>query len=448
MIKKTLVFALLLISTMLQSQIKQKIDGVAVVVGENIVLNSDIAKFKLEVEQKSEGKISMSDCQMLEEIMLQKLLAHHGVVDSIPVDDLQVKSRVDGNIKYFVQQLGSMEKVVDLYGFEDEDDLRREMLKIERESTLVRGEKEKILEKVEVTPEEVRLYFKSLEKEGNLPEFGTEIELAQIVIHVEPTEQEIVQTIEKLKKIRNDVINGSSLRMKAVLYSEDPGVTQNGGLYTLNRESGFVKEFKEAAFSLDEGEISEPFKSDFGYNILQVEKIKGQEVDARHLLLQPKVSEEKLKLVEKKLNAVRDSILTGKITFEDAVKKYSDDKDTKQNKGLIMNPQSNDSHFELTRMDPSLYSRVSSLKQDEICKPYFDETREGEKMYKIILMKSKVEGHKADFVQDYVKIQQLTLQKKEDEVLEKWYKKHILDTYIKLGDEHKTCENKYNWAKK
>ena len=448
MIKKTLVFALLLISTMLQSQIKQKIDGVAVVVGENIVLNSDIAKFKLEVEQKSEGKISMSDCQMLEEIMLQKLLAHHGVVDSIPVDDLQVKSRVDGNIKYFVQQLGSMEKVVDLYGFEDEDDLRREMLKIERESTLVRGEKEKILEKVEVTPEEVRLYFKSLEKEGNLPEFGTEIELAQIVIHVEPTEQEIVQTIEKLKKIRNDVINGSSLRMKAVLYSEDPGVTQNGGLYTLNRESGFVKEFKEAAFSLDEGEISEPFKSDFGYHILQVEKIKGQEVDARHLLLQPKVSEEKLKLVEKKLNVVRDSILTGKITFEDAVKKYSDDKDTKQNKGLIMNPQSNDSHFELTRMDPSLYSRVSSLKQDEICKPYFDETREGEKMYKIILMKSKVEGHKADFVQDYVKIQQLTLQKKEDEVLEKWYKKHILDTYIKLGDEHKTCENKYNWAKK
>ena len=433
---------------MLQSQIKQKIDGVAVVVGENIVLNSDIAKFKLEVEQKSEGKISMSDCQMLEEIMLQKLLAHHGVVDSIPVDDLQVKSRVDGNIKYFVQQLGSMEKVVDLYGFEDEDDLRREMLKIERESTLVRGEKEKILEKVEVTPEEVRLYFKSLEKEGNLPEFGTEIELAQIVIHVEPTEQEIVQTIEKLKKIRNDVINGSSLRMKAVLYSEDPGVTQNGGLYTLNRESGFVKEFKEAAFSLDEGEISEPFKSDFGYHILQVEKIKGQEVDARHLLLQPKVSEEKLKLVEKKLNAVRDSILTGKITFEDAVKKYSDDKDTKQNKGLIMNPQSNDSHFELTRMDPSLYSRVSSLKQDEICKPYFDETREGEKMYKIILMKSKVEGHKADFVQDYVKIQQLTLQKKEDEVLEKWYKKHILDTYIKLGDEHKTCENKYNWGKK
>ena len=433
---------------MLQSQIKQKIDGVAVVVGENIVLNSDIAKFKLEVEQKSEGKISMSDCQMLEEIMLQKLLAHHGVVDSIPVDDLQVKSRVDGNIKYFVQQLGSMEKVVDLYGFEDEDDLRREMLKIERESTLVRGEKEKILEKVEVTPEEVRLYFKSLEKEGNLPEFGTEIELAQIVIHVEPTEQEIVQTIEKLKKIRNDVINGSSLRMKAVLYSEDPGVTQNGGLYTLNRESGFVKEFKEAAFSLDEGEISEPFKSDFGYHILQVEKIKGQEVDARHLLLQPKVSEEKLKLVEKKLNVVRDSILTGKITFEDAVKKYSDDKDTKQNKGLIMNPQSNDSHFELTRMDPSLYSRVSSLKQDEICKPYFDETREGEKMYKIILMKSKVEGHKADFVQDYVKIQQLTLQKKEDEVLEKWYKKHILDTYIKLGDEHKTCENKYNWAKK
>ena len=425
---------------------KIKVDGVAVVVGENIVLESDVAKFKQEVYNNSEGKITMSDCEMLEQIMLQKLLAHHAVVDSVIVSDAEIESGVERNIAYLKQQLGSIEKVYKMYGFDDENDLRKELLRIERENTLIQREKQNVVSDVNVTPEEVRVYFRSLESQNNLPEFGAEIEMAQIVMHVKPSEKENQEVIEKLKGIRQDILNGSSMRMKAVLYSEDPGVTQNGGKYTLTRESQFVKEFKEVAFSLDEGQVSEPFKSDFGYHIIHIEKIKGQELDVRHILIQPKVTQEKLKEAEEKITQIRDSILADELTFEKAVLKYSQDKGTRQNKGIIINPQTNDSNFELTRMDPSLYGRVSSLKVGDITDPFYDETREGLKMFKLILLREKNEAHKADFTRDYVKIQQMTLQKKQEDAMEKWYNDHVVETFVKINESNKSCDYKYLWG--
>jgi peptidyl-prolyl cis-trans isomerase SurA len=449
MIKKaSFLLLLILTSTPFFGQSKVKIDGVAVVVGENIVLESDVVKFKQELIQRSEGKVSKTNCEVLEEIMLQKLLAHHAVVDSVVVSEAQIESGVERNIAYFKQQLGDMKKVVEMYGFEDESDLRAELKKIERQNLLIQGEKQTILNDVTVTPKEVRLYYESLEEGSNLPEFGTEVELAQIVMYARPSREEVQATVDKLKDIRFDIINGSSIRMKAVLYSEDPAVANNGGAYSITRESGFVKEFKEVAFSLDQGEVSEPFRTDFGFHIIQLEKIKGQLRDVRHVLIQPKISQEKLNLVKEKIEKIRDSILSGDLKFEDAVVKYSEDKDTKQNNGVIMNPQTNDSRFELIRMDPALYGRVNTLDLKDVSEPYYDETREGEKMFKIILMKDKIEGHTADFVQDYVKIQQLTLQKKREETIGNWYTEHVLDTFIKINENYQDCDFQYNWSKK
>ena len=373
MIKKIVFFFALFTGVFaIQAQDKIKVDGVAVVIGENIVLDSDVQKFKQEVISSSEGKINLSDCEMLEQIMIQKLLAHHAVVDSVVVSDAEITSGVERNIAYLTQQLGSIEKVYNMYGFEDEDDLRKELMKIERENTLIRSEKQNVVSEVTVTPEEVRVYFRSLESQDNLPEFGAEIEMSQVVMNVTPSKKEIQEVIDKLKGIRQDILNGSSMRMKAVLYSEDPGVTQNGGKYTITRESQFVKEFKEVAFSLDVGEVSAPFKSDFGYHIIMLEKIKGQEIDVRHVLIQPKVSEDKLKEAQEKISKIRDSILAEELSFEKAVVKYSGDKSTRQNKGIIINPQSNDSKFELTRMDPTLYGRVSSLDKGDVTEPFYE----------------------------------------------------------------------------
>ncbi|MET2984059.1 peptidylprolyl isomerase [Aureibaculum conchae] len=431
-----------------QTQKRVKLDGVATVVGKNIVLDSEIAAYKLEFEQQSEGKLEISDCEMLEQIMERKLLSHHAVIDSVTVTEAEVNGRVEEKIAFFLQQLGSEEKVYTYYGFSDMADLRKEFNEVEREAFMVQRMQQKLTEEVDVTPEEVRNYYKSLEDENILPEIGAEIELQQIVLYVEPSETETERVVNKLKEIKKDVENGSNFKMKAILFSQDPGVTQNSGLYTITRESQMVTEFKEAGFSMDEGEISDPFISDFGYHILQVEKIKGKQRDVRHLLMQPEVTKEQENKVKDSLEQIRKDILTLKLTFDEAVQKYSEEKVTRANKGLIMNPETNDSKFDLTRMsDPTFYARVSTLKEGEITDVFYDVTREGKKMYKIILMKSKTEAHTADLVKDYIKIQSLALQKKKEETIAKWTKEKIGDTYIKINRDYKDCDFKNNWKK-
>ncbi len=427
------------------SQERVKIDGVEAVVGENIVLESDVSKFKDQIELESEGKVSISNCEMLDEIMRQKLIAHHAVVDSVIVDQSEVDAQVNRIIDNFTQQLGDINKVVDFYGFDDKEDLIQELNKVQKEQLLIQRERANIIRDISVTPEEVRTYFKSLETDGELPEFGTEIEIAQIVISPKANDDEVDRVIAKLKEIKLQIEEGSSMRLKAMVNSEDPGVTSNGGLYKVKRNSPFIKEFKETAFSLNEGEISEPFKSDFGYHIIKVEKISGQEVEARHILIKPKADPEKYKEAEETLQSIEKRIKEGSITFEEAVAEYSDDKASIQNKGLIVNPYSQDTKFELTRMDPSLYARVANLSEGELTEPFLEEDPRGGNSYKILLLKSKTEPHTADFVTDYVKIQKLAKQKKEEEAIEKWTTTKIKETYIKINSSQSSCKELEKW---
>jgi peptidyl-prolyl cis-trans isomerase SurA len=434
------------------AQKKIKLDGVAAVIGKNIVLDSDIEKYKIEIEQSGESLADISNCEILEKMMEQKLLAHHAVVDSLVATESTVKPMVDRKIEYFTQQLGSIDKVTALYGFDNLDDLTRELSRIEIESSLIGQMQQQITAEVNITPDEVRNYYKSLKMQNELPEFTTEVKIAQIVLNVTPSDEEVKRVKDKLLKIKKEVEDGASMKMKAILYSDDPGVVQNGGLYTITRESQFVTEFKDAAFSIDEGEVSEPFKSDFGYHIVKVEKIKGQQIDVRHVLIQPKVSVTEKEIISKKLDSIRIEILKESLTFEEAVSKFSDDKMSNKNKGVILNPFTNESTFRLSgeqfmRALPALHSKVFNLKQGEMTEVYYDETREGEKMFKLVLLKEKKEGHKADFSKDYVKIQNLALAKKRQETIEEWIDEKIDDTYIKISDDYKDCNFSANYMK-
>lgn len=445
---KLLLIAVIFSATTLQLNAQKiKIDGVAVVVGKNIVLDSDIAKFKQEVELRSEGKITISDCEMLEELMQQKLLSHHAVIDSVTVSDAEVNQKVDRSIQFFTQQYGSVDKVIAAYGFNDLDDLKGELYKVQKENSLVEKEQLKITEKVDVTPEEVRLYFNGLKENGELPEFTAEIELAQIVLNAEPTEEENNKVIAELNSIRQDILDGSSFRMKAIINSKDPGVTQNGGKMQVTKESNLIKEFKEVSFSLEKDEISKPFKTLFGYHIIQLHEIKGNTRTVSHILLQPEIPEDRLRETQLKVEEIKRDIQEGKLTFEEAVKKYSDDKDTKNNGGVVINGYTGETKFDLTRMDPAMYARVNDLKQGDFTDVFYDEARGGEKMYKFILMKERTDTHTADLVDDYVKIQALALKKKKEEIIEKWSKDKIKDTYIKLGEDYKKCTFNKNWKK-
>ena len=444
---KSISFILFLIFFIQVPAQKIKIDGVGVVVGKNIVLDSDIEKFKLELENSSEGKIEISDCEMLEQLMLQKLLAHHAVVDSIIVSDAEVNSQVERNIQFFSQEYGSLEKVVKAYGFNDIEDLKKELFGIEKENSLIQREQGKITENVDVTPEEVRIYFNGLKEKGELPEFPAEIQLAQLVINAEATKEELDRIVNKLTQIKKEIEEGASFKMKAIINSNDPGVTQNGGKYSINKDSPFIKEFKETAFSLDVNQVSDPFKSMFGYHIIQLHEIRGDTRIASHILIEPEIPQKKLDETKVKVEQIKKDIQNGVLTFEEAVQKFSQDKDTRNNGGLIVNPYSGESTFDLTRMDPALYARVNNLQKGEMSDVFYDEERGGKKMYKVMIMKDRTNTHIADMVDDYVKVQSLALQKKKQEIIAKWSRDKIRDTYIKISDDFQKCKFEKNWKK-
>ena len=328
------------------------------------------------------------------------------------------------------------------------EDLRKELGKVQKENLLIEKEQLKLTENIDVTPEEVRVYFKGLEDKKELPEIPAEVEIAQLVIKAAPTKEEVTRVINKLNEIREQVKNGSSFKLKAIINSEDPSAAQNSGhLGVITKETNFVKEFKEVAFSLEEGQISEPFKSPFGYHIVLLNKIRGNGRDVSHILLLPEVSDDKLKETEDQVKKIKKDIEEGKISFEEAVKKYSEEEDTKNNGGLIINPYTQESTFELTRMAPDLFGRISELNKGELSAVFYDETREGEKMYKVILLKDKTETHTAELVNDYVRMQEFALAKKKEETITKWSKEKIQETYIKLGADYKKCTFKKDWKK-
>ncbi|HSN48579.1 MAG TPA: peptidylprolyl isomerase, partial [Flavobacterium sp.] len=306
----------------------------------------------------------------------------------------------------------------------------------------------KIIEAVEITPEEVRNFFKTIPKE-DLPVFGAEMEVAQIIVTPKVSDAEKQKVIDQLKEFKKEIQEGgSSFATKAVLYSQDPGSRATGGYYKMNRKTQFVKEFKDVAFSLAEGEISEPFETDFGYHIIYVEKIKGQDLELRHILLIPAVTSEDLKVAQEKIALIKKRIEDKEITFAQAAKTMSDEKETKANGGTLINPKTQDTRFELTKMEPSLYSQISNLKENEISLPLMDEDQSGKKKYKLITVTNRIDEHTADYAKDYTKIKDLALKEKQIKAIGKWFDDKIQGTYIKIIGEYRDCTFTNNWLKK
>ncbi|HEY6143508.1 MAG TPA: peptidylprolyl isomerase [Flavobacterium sp.] len=438
------------VDTIKKSDASQKrlIDGVIAKVGDYIILDSDIDKSYLEISSQGGSVKDITRCQMLGKLMEDKLYAHQAVQDSLKVTDSEVKSLMEERLNYMVEQLGSMDKVVKYYKKGSEEDFRTYFFDILKEQKLTAEMQKKIVGEVEITPEEVRTFFKKIPKE-ELPVFGAEMEVAQIVITPKVSDAEKQKVINKLKEFKKEIQEGgSSFATKAVLYSQDPGSRATGGYYKMNRKTQFVKEFKEVAFSLAEGEISEPFETDFGYHIIYIEKIKGQDLELRHILLIPSVTSEDLKVAKEKINLIRKRILDKEITFAEAAKTMSDEKETRANGGALINPRTQDTRFELTKMEPTLYSQISNLKENEVSLPLLDEDQSGKKKYKLITVTNRIDEHTADYAKDYTKIKELALKEKQIKAIGKWFDDKIKDTYVKINGEYRNCVFTNNWLKK
>ena len=426
---------------------KQKVDGVISKVGDYIILDSDIDKSYLEISSQGGSVKDITRCQMLGKLLEDKLYAHQAVQDSLKVTDSEVKSMMEERLNYMVEQIGSMDKVVQYYKKNSEEDFRSYFFDILKEQKLTSEMQKKIVDEVQITPEEVRNFFRKIPAD-ELPVFGVELEVAQIVVTPKVSEEEKQKVIDKLNEFKKEIQEGSSFSTKAVLYSQDPGSRATGGFYKMNRKTPFVKEFKDVAFSLAEGEISAPFETDFGFHIIYIEKIKGQEVELRHILLTPTISETSLKEAKEKITLIRKRIGDKELTFADAARSLSDEKETKANGGALINPKTQDTRFELTKMDPSLYSQVSNLKEGEISLPTIDEDQSGKKKYKLITVTNRIDEHVADYAKDYIKIKELALKEKQIKTIGKWFDEKIKETYIKIIGEYRECNFTNNWLKK
>ncbi|WP_412984525.1 peptidylprolyl isomerase [Pontimicrobium sp. IMCC45349] len=426
-----------------------KVDGVAAVVGDFVVLDSDIDKQFAQLEASGVSTKDITRCQLFGKLLEDKLYMHHAIQDSIVVNDAEIRSYVDQQLNGFAQQIGSMEKLVAYYKKSSEQELRDEMFELNKNGKMAVLMQEKITEEIEVTPEEVRQFFNDIPKEER-PEFGTELRVAQIVVIPEVSDEEKQKVINRLKEFKADIIdNGARFATKAVLYSEDPGSKRTGGKYTLHRSRPqMVKEFRDVAFSLEEGEISEPFETDFGYHIIYLEKIRGQEYDVRHILLKPQITKQAIDAAKAKIEKARESIVNGELTFAEAAKEVSDEEETKFDGGQLRNPETQDYSFELTKMDPELYSQLQNLKDGEVSPVYTDEDRINATKFKILTVTDRIDEHEADFAKDYLKIKALALQEKQLKAIEAWQIEKIMDTFIKINGEHRECDFNSNWLKK
>ncbi|WP_293288738.1 peptidylprolyl isomerase [Allomuricauda sp.] len=425
-----------------------KLDGIAAVIGDYVILESDIDKTLIDLQNQGASTEDVTRCGLLGKLMEDRLYAHQAVQDSLLVSDDMVNAQSDRQIQQLTQQIGSVEKMLSYYKKSDMESFREELFEINKLRMLSEKMQGKIVEEIEVTPEEVRQFFYKI-PEDERPVFGAELEIAQIVKQPEAPEEEKQKVINQLKEIRQDVLeNDASFKVKAILYTQDGASRANGGLYSMTKETQFVKEFKDVAFSLNEGEISEPFETIFGYHIILVEKVRGQERDVRHILMTPEIPQSAIDKAVKELDSIRQQVLDGKYTFAEAALNFSDEKETKFDGGLLRNPINFDSRFELTKMDPTLYNQVRNLKDGEISRPIReDDPRGGPPKFKIMKISNRYDEHEADFAKDYMKIQELALREKQFKAIKEWMDEHIEDTYIHVDPDNRDCDFANNWVK-
>ncbi|HYG52762.1 MAG TPA: peptidylprolyl isomerase, partial [Flavobacteriales bacterium] len=355
MSNKVLVSAFIVLSFAGRAQ--QNIDRIIAIVGDKIILHSDIDN---QVKQATQEQINLGDnpyCTVLEETMFQKLLVHQADVDSLPVKDEAVEQELEQRLRYFIAQIGSKEKFEEYYGKSTEK-FKEDFREAIRDRMKSQQMQQKITGEIKITPKEIREFFYGIPKDS-LPYIGSKVEMAHLVKMPKVTPEEKLRVRELLNKKRTEILEGKeSFRMVAVEISEDPGTNTKGGEFDMISKGTFVKEFDAVAFSLAEGEVSEVFETDYGYHIMQLLERRGEMYRGRHILVIPKVTQLQMAEASQKIDSIYAEIKSGKITFEQAVAKYSDDEETKYNNGKIFNPETGDTKFDNKEVDKQLFITI------------------------------------------------------------------------------------------
>ncbi len=442
---------LMLLSSFMSIGQTQSADKILAVVGRNrIVLLSELEQTIQQTQAQNPGVV-MNDsmrCLILQEMISGKMLVEQAERDSLLVSDDEVEGQLENRIRYFVKMYGGKEKLEAASGktvYQMKEDYR-DVIKEQMMAEKVRG---KLMEHVRVTPAEVQAFYNKIPKDS-LPFFPATLEVGEIVL-APPTNPELDKYAkDKLEGIRAEIVKeGKSFETMAGLHSDDPGSRDNGGLYKdVTRDGGFAQEFVQAAFKLQNGEISPVIKTQFGYHIIQMVQRRGEQVDLRHILVAPQHTSADYKAAIERLDSIRAQVIAGKLTFGEAVTKYTTDEQTKMSAGMITDQRSGSTQLEVDQLDPQLALMIDSLKPGSISQPQLYKTPRGEQNARIVFLKGRTEPHKANLKDDYSKIQNVAKAQKEQEKMDTWISERLPTYYLKIDPEYGTCPSLQKWSAK
>lgn len=446
--KKYLLLLILTLSFSFISAQKNVVDKIVAIVGDEIILKSDIENAFL--QEQGRGIISSSadfKTELLEQQLIQKLLMAQAAVDSITVSEEDVENAVASQIDNFISNAGSQERLETFFGKSLQaikDDMRNPM----RERLITEQMQQKIVEKIRITPSEVRNYFKRIPKDS-LPDMPDRFEIQQITLqpHISDAEKERLR--ERLREYREQILKGEkTFSTLAVLYSEDPQSAARGGELGYVPKNNLDPAFAEAAFNLKPGKISKIVESEFGFHIIQLIDRQGDKINVRHILLRPQVAESEKEEALHRLDTIRQYINEGKMTFEEAAYYFSSDKKTKNNGGLFANPLTAEAKIARADIPGEMAREVNRLKTGEISAPFITHSENGTEEYKIIKIKAFYPQHKANLDDDWQNFELMLTREKQMEKFEKWIKEKQANTYIHIDDSYKNSKFRYDgWIK-
>ena len=441
--KRIFCVVFLFINHLLLAQVT--VEGIVAIVGNNIILKSDFEQQILQYKAQGLEVDSLMRIQVLEDLLFQKLMLHKAEIDSIEVTENDVFNEIDSRLNTFISQLGSEDQLEEYFDKKIYE-IKEEMYEPIENSLIIQRVRFEITSSVDVTPKEVKNYFLNFDPDS-LPMVNETVEVAHILKYPPASASAIKETENKLEKLKERVLKGESFATLAILYSEDPGSSRNGGLYNAIKRGMFVKEFEAVMFSLQDGEISDVFETEYGYHIVMMEEHRGDEVDIRHILMSPKISAIDLNNAKDILISTRDSILDENLTFEDASIRYSDDEMTKFNGGKLINLNTGTSKFELHELESAIKLAVEQLEVNEISEPSYVKLDDGKEAFRLFKLISKSEAHKVNFKEDYKMIRDMALEQKKDEAISEWINTSLLKTYVRINEAYKVLDFQYNWLK-
>ncbi|SHI86564.1 periplasmic chaperone for outer membrane proteins SurA [Cruoricaptor ignavus] len=410
------------------------VDGIAAVIGDEIVLESDIQE-QMHYARQQGGQVP-GQCEFLENMINNKLLIYEAKRDTLIEKRTEtLQQMAEQKYQQILAQFPDEKTMLNAYKFRTAYEMKNTIEKIDTDNYYGQRKIERITEKTDVTPNEVQDFYNTYAL--NLPMAKDEIGVSHIFMYPELTDAHKQELIDRLNKIKDEINGGASFESMARIYSEDPGSASGGGLYTRVPRGRMVKPFEAAALNLQEGEISEPVETEYGYHLIQLVKKSGKLYDARHILLKAEPNAAELAAATKKLDSIRTLIKEGKMTFKEAAFKFSDDKGTKFNGGVVTGHDGSDKIERDTL--PSLVSyQLAGLKPGDMTE-VFEDTENDRKTVNIMMLNAEIPAHRLDLKTDYERIKNMALNKKKNEIVERWVNGRLPDVFISIDKRYSDC---------